>query len=60
MTDPIFIRIPTIITKRTERQVIWQTKKKQQILSIYYEYDRHPGYRRMVIFLRRKGKNYSA
>jgi hypothetical protein len=31
-------------------------KKKQQILSIYYEYDRRPGYRRMVIFLRRKGK----
>ncbi len=30
-----------------ERQVIWQTKKrkKQQILSIYYEYDRRPGYR---------------
>ena len=35
-------------------------KKKQQILSIYYEYDRRPGYRMMVIFLRRKGKNYSA
>ena len=31
-------------------------KKKQQILSIYYEYDRRPGYRMMVIFLRRKGK----
>ena len=35
-------------------------KKKQQILSIYYEYDGRPGYRMMVIFLRRKGKNYSA
>ena len=30
-------------------------KKKQQILSIYYEYDRRPGYRMMVIFLRRRG-----
>ena len=30
-------------------------KKKQQILSIYYEYDGRPGYRMMVIFLRRRG-----
>ena len=59
MTDPIFIRIPTIITKRTERQVIWQTKKRKQILSIYYEYDRRPGYRMMVIFLRRRGISLS-
>lgn len=59
MTDSIFIRIPTIITKRTERQVIWQTKKKQQILSIYYEYDGRPGYRMMVIFLRRRGISLS-
>ena len=29
-------------------------KKKQQILSIYYEYDGRPGYRMMVIFLRRR------
>ena len=59
MTDSIFIRIPTIITKRTERQVIWQTKKRKQILSIYYEYDRRPGYRMMVIFLRRRGISLS-
>ena len=30
-------------------------KKKQQILSIYYEYDRRPGYRMVIIFLRRRG-----
>jgi len=61
LPDSIFIRIPTIITKRTERQVIWQTKKrkKQQILSIYYEYDGRPGYRMMVIFLRRRGISLS-
>lgn len=59
MTDSIFIRIPTIITKRTERQVIWQTKKRKQILSIYYEYDGRPGYRMMVIFLRRRGISLS-
>ena len=59
MTDSIFIRIPTIITKRTERQVIWQTKKRKQILSIYYEYDRRPGDRMMVIFLRRRGISLS-
>ena len=29
LPDSIFIRIPTIITKRTERQVIWQTKKRK-------------------------------
>ena len=48
-----------MITKRTERQVIWQTKKRKQILSIYYEYDRRPGYRMMVIFLRRRGISLS-
>ncbi len=34
-------------------------KKKQQILSIYYEYDGRPGYRMMVIFLRRRGISLS-
>ena len=59
MTDSIFIRIPTIITKRTENRkagyLADKEKKKQQILSIYYEYDRRLGYRMMVIFLRRRG-----
>ena len=34
-------------------------KKKQQILNIFYEYDRRPGYRMMVIFLRRRGISLS-
>ena len=34
-------------------------KKKQQILSIYYEYDGRPGYRMMVIFLKRRGISLS-
>ena len=34
-------------------------KKKQEILDIYYEYDRRPGYQMMVIFLRRRGISLS-
>ena len=60
MPDSIFIRIPTIITKRTEAGYLAdKEKKKQQILGIYYEYDGRPGYRMMLIFLRRRGISLS-
>ena len=50
------LKIHTIMTNIEEKAgyLADKEKKKQQILSIYYEYDGRPGYRMMVIFLRRR------
>ena len=44
-------------TIKNKKAVYLKNKErdKQEILNIYYKYDRHPGYRMMVIFLRRRG-----
>ena len=48
--------MPTIIIKNRKANYLKNKEKnKQQILNIYHEYNGRPGYRMMVIFLKRRG-----